>query len=163
MSLGEPGERLRSGWCNLYQQGWYHRAGKPGTMTLHPGDLYPTREDALADIDHDAPYVGTAFVQWEHPEHKPPVQVFPDVSTPVPLAISRKWSPRTRDFELWSLSGASGADVLIGQSNPEAEEAKNELWDSRQLGASAEHAKVYTSDIGLSDLVPGQAVFREPS
>lgn len=46
-------------WFNLYRQGWYHREGKPDTMRFHPGDLYPSQEHAVADIDRSAPYIGT--------------------------------------------------------------------------------------------------------
>lgn len=117
MSLGEPGERLRSGWCNLYLQGWYHRAGKAGTMTLHPGDLYPTKEAALADIDPGAPYMTTAFIQWEEPGGYV-TSVYPEGAQPVPLATSRK------SWELLEVAASwrgAAAEVLVGQSNPEAE------------------------------------------
>lgn len=109
MSLGEPGERLRSGWCNLYRQGHYHRAGKAGTMTLHPGDLYATKEAALADIDPDAPYITTAFVQWEQPWGEPEPAVFPEGCKPVPLSESRRWYEPMFQVER-----------LVGLSNPEA-------------------------------------------
>lgn len=115
MSLGEPGERLRSGWCNLYLQGWYHRAGKAGTMTLHPGDLYPTKEAALADIDPEAPYIATAFVQWEHNVLDAEPMVFPEGCKPVPLSESRRWP-----FPLDELRARAVAPVLIGMENPEA-------------------------------------------
>lgn len=122
MSLGEPGERLRSGWCNLYLQGWYHRAGKAGTMTLHPGDLYPSKEAALADIDPAAPYVGTALVQWVHPKGAEEPAVFPEGSAPVPLSVSRKWD--VRSLELGSMAAIppqqAMAAILVGQENPEA-------------------------------------------
>ena len=109
MSLGEPGERLRSGWCNLYQQGHYHRAGKPGTLTLHPGDLYATRDAAIADIDPSAPYIATAFVSWSHPVWEPEPGVFPVGCKPVPLSESRRWANPRYEVE-----------VLVGLSNPEA-------------------------------------------
>lgn len=112
----QAGERMRSGWCNLYLQGHYHRAGKPGTMTLHPGDLYATREAALADIDPDAPYICTAEVRWEHPNTACPPLVFPPGAKPVPLSQSRRWDdPIT---ELAALATPE-APVLVGMDNPE--------------------------------------------
>ncbi len=49
-------------YMNLYAQGWYHRQGKEGTMAFHPGDLYPDYGSAVADIDPEAPYLGTVGV-----------------------------------------------------------------------------------------------------
>ena len=115
MSFGEPGERLRSGWCNLYLQGWYHRAGKAGTMTLHPGDLYPTREAAIADIDPDAPYMTTAFVQWEEVGGYE-TSVYPEGAQPVNLAKTRREWELVEAAKEWR----ARAEVLVGQSNPDA-------------------------------------------
>lgn len=48
-------------WMNLYRSGYYHRDGKPGTLPWHPGDVYASREAALDDVDHEAPYLGTVW------------------------------------------------------------------------------------------------------
>lgn len=77
----------RTSWMNIYAQGYYHRTGKPNTLNAHPGDLYPTREAALADIDPDAPYIATVSFVWDAPED---IQAYPEDSTPVPLSVTRK-------------------------------------------------------------------------
>lgn len=76
-------------WMNLYRQGWYHRAGKPGTMNVHPGDLYPSEAAAKADIDHLAPYIDT--VSFEVPAGLvPSLAVYPQESEPTGLAKTRE-------------------------------------------------------------------------
>ncbi|WP_347220335.1 hypothetical protein [Chryseobacterium sp.] len=69
---------------NLYSQGHYHRAGKPGTLVVHPGDLYASREAAVADIDWRAPYVETisADTGWGY-------EAYPADSVPKPLRDTR--------------------------------------------------------------------------
>lgn len=78
---------MAKAYMNLYRQGWYHRAGKPGTLSIHPGDMYPTRSLALADIDHAAPYIGTVEVNLGDQDFL----VYPSRSEPTPLRESRKW------------------------------------------------------------------------
>lgn len=73
-------------YMNLYKQGWYHRAGKPRTLSIHPGDLYETRAAAVADIDPAAPYVGTVAVELG----SIPFVAYEDWSIPVPLYATRK-------------------------------------------------------------------------
>lgn len=80
-------------WVNLYRQGWYHRAGKPGTMNIHPGDMYATFDKAIADIDPDAPYVGTVPVDvldgvWA--EDAPAFAEYPADSVPRPIRETRR-------------------------------------------------------------------------
>ena len=57
---------MAKAWMNMYAQGYYHRVGKPGTLNLHPGDLYETEEEALADVDKNAPYLCTVSVGLPH-------------------------------------------------------------------------------------------------
>lgn len=82
-------------YMNLYAQGWYHRQGKEGTMAFHPGDLYPDYGAAKADIDTEAPYLGTVGV--DIPEGMVEVMFGKGVSLepygpgePIPLRESRK-------------------------------------------------------------------------
>lgn len=77
------------GWMNIYKSGYFHRAGKPGMYDRHPGDLYPTRESALADVDPRAAhlYMTTVKVVWY--EDRPP-HVNCVNSVPVPVAESRR-------------------------------------------------------------------------
>lgn len=78
---------LKQAWMNLYAQGWYHRAGKPGTLNLHPGDLYPSEEAARADIDTEAPYLGTVAVTL--PDNVVGVDSYGPESKPIALSHSR--------------------------------------------------------------------------
>lgn len=41
---------MKEYYVNLYRSGNFHRANKPGQFNVHPGDLYPTRSAAIADI-----------------------------------------------------------------------------------------------------------------
>lgn len=77
----------RTSYMNIYIQGFYHRCGKPGTLNAHPGDLYDTREEAVADIDSNAPYITTVGFEWDAPED---IQAYPEGATPVPLGVTRK-------------------------------------------------------------------------
>lgn len=89
-------------YINLYKQGYYHRAGKPSTVNIHPGDMYASREAAIADIDTDAPYVGTVPVLLG----VIPFEVYPEMSDPTPLRESRKWfaNSTTQDMIEWDAS-----------------------------------------------------------
>lgn len=75
-------------YVNLYHQGWYHRAGKPGCMSVHPGDMYPTEQAALNDIDQDAPYLATVPVEVPETVAATIITYDPD-SIPVPLSATR--------------------------------------------------------------------------
>lgn len=77
----------RKSWMNIYCQGYYHRTGKPQTLNCHPGDLYDTEDEARADIDPAAPYIGTVGFEWDAPDN---IEVYPDGSAPVPLSVTRK-------------------------------------------------------------------------
>jgi len=98
-------------YMNLYRQGWYHRAGKPGTLAFHPGDLYPTHSAAVEDIDHDAPFIATV-----------PVDVPDDLgvdfspygvgSLPVPLRESRRAWENGIDYD--PDPAARGLPIVMG-------------------------------------------------
>lgn len=77
------------GWQNIYRSGYYHRCGKPTMFDRHPGDLYPTRAAAEADVDPAARhlYVATTKVVW-YEESEPHVNS--ETSVPVPLSESRR-------------------------------------------------------------------------
>lgn len=82
-------------YMNLYAQGWYHRQGKEGTMAFHPGDLYPDYGAAKADIDPEAPYLGTVGVDIPEPlwvdMARQGVSLEPyGPGEPIPLRDSRK-------------------------------------------------------------------------
>lgn len=70
---------LMRGWLNVYRSGHYHRAGKPGMYDRHPGDIYETKEAALADISPASHYVATVPIEWYDPE---PLRVNGPDSTP---------------------------------------------------------------------------------
>lgn len=75
------------GWQNIYRSGHYHRVGKPLMYDRHPGDLYPTREAAEADVDPPELLVATVKVVWY--EAKQP-HVNCGQSRPVSIADSRR-------------------------------------------------------------------------
>lgn len=83
----EPPTRVS--YMNIYAQGYYHRTGKEHTLNCHPGDLYDTEAEAIADIDPEAPYIATVGFEWE--PHGYQVRKYAKGSTPVPLSVSRKW------------------------------------------------------------------------
>jgi hypothetical protein len=87
------GKARVTGWMNIYRAGFYHRAGKPGVYDRHPGDLYPTREAALADIEPRHLYVGTVSVSWWE-DAQPHTNSASSV--PVPVATSRRILARER-------------------------------------------------------------------
>lgn len=86
---------MRKVWINLYQQGWYHREGKAGTLPYHAGDTYPTEQLALADIDREAPYLGTVSVTIRPIDLNDAGRTllysapYPEGSEPVPLRETR--------------------------------------------------------------------------
>lgn len=82
-------------YINLYKQGHYHRAGKPGTLSFHPGDAYSTLTAAQNDIDRDAPFIGTVPVivsQRMLDEHALSLTPYPADSQPRPLRETRRRS-----------------------------------------------------------------------
>lgn len=85
----------RISYMNIYHQGYYHRTGKPSTLNAHPGDLYDTREEAVADIDPNAPYIATVGFEWDAPDG---IEAHPQGSQPVPLSMTRKQFQRVDDF-----------------------------------------------------------------
>jgi hypothetical protein len=97
---------------NVYRSGYYHRAGKPGQFDRHPGDLYPTRDAAEADVDPPWMYVDTVKVVW-YEDAQPHVNCA--TSKPVPISESRRqirdnpqgeyqdgvWQPLAREGDEW--------------------------------------------------------------
>ncbi len=75
-------------YMNIYRSGWFHREGKPNTLDRHAGDLYDSREQAMADIDPPSHYIATVPVQWTDPDDG--VAANPADSVPIPLSVSRK-------------------------------------------------------------------------
>lgn len=80
------GKVLLQGWMNVYRNGWFHRAGKPGNMDRQSGDFYATREAAMEHIDPPTHYIDTVSFVWEDFEV---VNPNPADSEPIPLRISR--------------------------------------------------------------------------
>ncbi len=75
------------GYMNIYQSGHFHRAGKPNMYDRHPGDIYPSYEAAVADVDPPNLYLCTVKVTWY--EDIKPVPNGAD-SKPIPLSVSRR-------------------------------------------------------------------------
>jgi hypothetical protein len=76
-------------YLNVYQSGYYHRRGKPGQYNCHPGDLYPTYDGAVEDVDPSARhlYLGTFEVNIPAALLGP---CNPPDSVPVPLSQTRR-------------------------------------------------------------------------
>jgi hypothetical protein len=101
--------KLMHGAINIYKSGHYHRKGKPGQYDRHPGDIYPTMEAALEDVDPLAKdkdgvslYVATVPVQWLEPDDA--LECNPLDSVPTPLSQTKA---RRALRDLW----AEGAPV----------------------------------------------------
>ena len=75
------------GFINIYRSGHFHRVGKPGMYDRHPGDIYATYEQAVADIDPKHLYITTIPVVW-YEANEPHCNA--TTSTPVPLKDSRR-------------------------------------------------------------------------
>lgn len=86
-----------TGWLNVYRSGFFHREGKPDAFNRHAGDLYPTQEAAIRDIEPLSHYVATVPVQWSEPEYP---HVNGSHSQPVPLSKTRKRLPSTAELQL---------------------------------------------------------------
>lgn len=85
---------MKTFYINLYHQGWYHRSHKPGCMNAHPGDMYPTMQAAVNDIDPEAPYIATVSVHVPD-QVAEALHTYPEGSVPIPLSASRKaWQER---------------------------------------------------------------------
>lgn len=82
-----PGKIMMLGWMNVYRSGVFHRTGKANTADRHPGDFYPTKEAAEADVELRTHYICTCPVEWEDFEV---VKANPPDSVPVPLSVTRK-------------------------------------------------------------------------
>lgn len=99
-------------YVNLYKQGFYHRAGKPSTLSIHPGDMYPSREAAVADINLDAPYVGTVPVMLGNI----PFFVYGENSAPTPLRESRPWFAQSITQEMLEWDPSTPGNLPITHS-----------------------------------------------
>lgn len=77
----------KKGWINVYQSGHFHRLNKPCCFNRHGGDIYPTREAALKDIEPPSHYVDTVEIEWVDVKD---VQPNPSEATPVPLSQTRQ-------------------------------------------------------------------------
>lgn len=75
-------------YMNVYRAGHYHRQGKPLHTNLHGGDLFTTRESALAAVDPDAEYLGTVATYVNVPEGCTVLEN-PEGSVPTPLSVTR--------------------------------------------------------------------------
>jgi hypothetical protein len=105
----EAGEKVTL-YMNLYKAGWFHRKGKPGTVDIHPGDFYPNRGKAVAEIDRPELYLGTIPFEYEVPEDSLLV-VNDENSVAIPLSVSR----RRHVAEM----KAKGVDILKDFANAE--------------------------------------------
>lgn len=52
------------GWINVYESGYYHRAGKPGAFDRHAGDIYADKDVAMREVDPVELYIDTVPVFW---------------------------------------------------------------------------------------------------
>lgn len=82
----ETAETLVQGYMNIYRSGFYHRKGKANAYDRHAGDIYPSWEAAVDDIDPISHYIDTVIVSWH--EAAQPVINGPD-SKPVSLKLTR--------------------------------------------------------------------------
>lgn len=82
--------RSRVAYLNLYASGYYHSAGKPNQFNAHPGDLYPTRAHAEADIGNHDLYLGTVAVLLPAPVVGLIGEVNPADSQPIPISTTRE-------------------------------------------------------------------------
>lgn len=75
------------GFVNIYRSGMFHREGKPTAYNRHPGDIYPTQDEALQDIDPRAAhlYVCTVPIAWAEP-----MKVQPNPRDSVPKRVSKR-------------------------------------------------------------------------
>ena len=108
-----------TGFINIYKSGHYHRQGKPGAYDRHPGDIYPTYEAAVGDIDQAAVhlYVGTAPVTWIETDDG--LTVNPPDSEPVPIRQTRKlYAVPSQVVGLRPLVNAKQGEVLAIEYKP---------------------------------------------
>lgn len=75
------------GYLNIYRNGFFHRAGKPGNMDRQSGDIYETYEEAIAHIDPPSHYIDTVPLTWQDVEV---VRKNPADSVPISIRDSRK-------------------------------------------------------------------------
>lgn len=114
---------MNTGFMNIYRSGHFHRKGKPGMFDRHGGDLYPTREAALADIDRSlsAGYVATtdAIVWYEAVQQ----QANPPSSVPVPMSQTRIRAVPKAGFDSLETSEADAVDLTPEQTKAVARAA----------------------------------------
>lgn len=75
------------GYINLYESGYYHRKGKPGTLDVYAADVYATAQQAMQMAEPGRGYIGTVPLVWL--DSKDRVANPPD-SQPIPLRETRK-------------------------------------------------------------------------
>lgn len=76
-------------YMNLYRAGWFHRANKPGTIDIHPGDFYTDYTKAVSEIDRPELYMGTIPFEYTVPEDTI-LKVNAADAVAIPLAVSRR-------------------------------------------------------------------------
>jgi hypothetical protein len=54
----------QQGYINVYRSGFFHTAGKAGTVDTHGGDIYTTREKAIEDINPVSHYIATVPIEY---------------------------------------------------------------------------------------------------
>lgn len=77
---------VKTMWINIYRSGYFHRKGKPDTVDRHAGDMYESKELALANIQPMSAYVDTVQVTYVDDED---VHANPSDSVPTPLSATR--------------------------------------------------------------------------
>jgi hypothetical protein len=107
--FGTPAKAKRISYMNIYEQGYYHRTGKPGTLNAHPGDLYDSYAAAKADVDPDAPYIATVGFEWDAPAN---IAVYGPDSVPVSLGITRKAFIAKRERDAILAGAVAHEDVV---------------------------------------------------
>ena len=80
---------MATAYINLYVSGFYHRMGKPNQYNAHPGDMYPTREAAEADVGPRDLYLGTVPVTLPDDLHARLGAPNKPDSVPMPLGQSK--------------------------------------------------------------------------
>lgn len=74
------------GYINLYESGYYHRKGKPGTLDVYAADVYGSYRDALEHAEKTRGYIGTIPIVWLDHSERP---ANAGDSQPIPLRETR--------------------------------------------------------------------------
>ena len=54
----------QKGYINVYRSGFFHTAGKAGTVDTHGGDIYTTEAKAKEDIHPMSHYIATVPIEY---------------------------------------------------------------------------------------------------